>query len=477
MYDSSRPRRGRRARKPTVRPKSREPDSVNETPLKFGTFFLELVSTGGTFRVPSPTTSDEEEIERLEKGTQNAELLSARANQYLQLGSTGPRCHGTSHLDSETSLSSSLKHPPTVLSASANPSENQAPASVAFAVQQRPAGMVTEREPPRSSLEQPSQPKSTAPVVFGRPSVPGAKAPTSSIFNVPKPNQPRPEHHRSSQPANEPRGSSDPRINSSSQQHDPAKISYDQGQKPIQAPLWTPDWYKAYRNKLNDQMGAAQQDPTTYPKPATSRPNLPDPDVVEIPKPTNLPTWNNQPRMNPQPTYSVYQLTAHGFAAAGYSSSRNVIDLTKRDEFDPDASLRNDQFGAPDPYLYLSEDKAAENIKALLEGTFEDEEDKPQTRSRKQKLNTQGYKLAERLKDLNVKSEENKENVVGKQVEDDDEGEVDDGTVEGLKVKLLPHQIEGVEWMKDKECGKKKRNGVLPKGGILADDMGLVRVL
>lgn len=63
--------------------------------------------------------------------------------------------------------------------------------------------------------------------------------------------------------------------------------------------------------------------------------------------------------------------------------------------------------------------------------------------------------------------------------EDEDEGEkekVDDGTMAGIKVKLLPHQIEGVEWMRGRELGPIKR-GKLPKGGILADDMGLGKTL
>ena len=38
--------------------------------------------------------------------------------------------------------------------------------------------------------------------------------------------------------------------------------------------------------------------------------------------------------------------------------------------------------------------------------------------------------------------------------------------VHGMKCVLLPHQIQGVQWMKDREMGKYK-------GGILADDMGL----
>ncbi|WFD33295.1 ABC-type xenobiotic transporter [Malassezia cuniculi] len=38
--------------------------------------------------------------------------------------------------------------------------------------------------------------------------------------------------------------------------------------------------------------------------------------------------------------------------------------------------------------------------------------------------------------------------------------------IDGLKCRLLPHQIQGVEWMKSRELGD-------GKGGILADDMGL----
>ncbi|KXH45893.1 SNF2 family domain-containing protein [Colletotrichum nymphaeae SA-01] len=68
-------------------------------------------------------------------------------------------------------------------------------------------------------------------------------------------------------------------------------------------------------------------------------------------------------------------------------------------------------------------------------------------------------------------------------MESEDEGEekekgeaVNDGTVEGLKVKLLPHQVEGVEWMRGRELGPVKK-GKVPKGGILADDMGLGKTL
>lgn len=85
---------------------------------------------------------------------------------------------------------------------------------------------------------------------------------------------------------------------------------------------------------------------------------------------------------------------------------------------------------------YVDPKKAAADIKALLEGSLEDEEDK---------------------------------------VMDEDDG-IDRSQIEGLKVRLLPHQVEGVEWMKGRELGPVKK-GKVPKGGLLADDMGLGKTL
>ncbi|KAI8958111.1 SNF2 family N-terminal domain-containing protein [Daldinia sp. FL1419] len=85
---------------------------------------------------------------------------------------------------------------------------------------------------------------------------------------------------------------------------------------------------------------------------------------------------------------------------------------------------------------YVSPKKAAADIKALLEGSIEDEED----------------------------------NGEGKE-----DGE-DKSHVEGLGVRLLPHQVEGVEWMRGRELGPVKK-GKVPKGGLLADDMGLGKTL
>ncbi|KAI2772759.1 SNF2 family N-terminal domain-containing protein [Daldinia loculata] len=85
---------------------------------------------------------------------------------------------------------------------------------------------------------------------------------------------------------------------------------------------------------------------------------------------------------------------------------------------------------------YVDPKKAAADIKALLEGSIEDEE--------------------------------------GEDAKEED-GE-DKSHVEGLSVRLLPHQVEGVEWMKGRELGPVKK-GKVPKGGLLADDMGLGKTL
>lgn len=162
------------------------------------------------------------------------------------------------------------------------------------------------------------------------------------------------------------------------------------------------------------------------------------------------------------------------------------VDLTNDDDdddaFDPDAALREDRFGGADPYAYVDPSQTSHNIKALLEGAFDDDGDKPKMRLRKRAAKKQQQKvkeekkissLEEKLKKLEidaVKDEPKEEETDTKEEEDEDE---EDGTVEGLTVKLLPHQVEGVSWMIDKEIGERKKNGVLPKGGILADDMGL----
>lgn len=128
----------------------------------------------------------------------------------------------------------------------------------------------------------------------------------------------------------------------------------------------------------------------------------------------------------------------------------------------------NDPFGTADPMMYIDSAKADENIKALLEGAMDDEADKPRTRRRKKELDAKIDSLSRKMQNMDVKEEE---------AEQEEEEEIDDGTREGLKVKLLPHQIDGVDWMQNKEVSTKKVKGILPKGGILADDMGLGKTI
>ncbi|KAI0434215.1 SNF2 family N-terminal domain-containing protein [Xylaria sp. FL1042] len=85
---------------------------------------------------------------------------------------------------------------------------------------------------------------------------------------------------------------------------------------------------------------------------------------------------------------------------------------------------------------YVDPKKAAADIKALLEGSLEDDDEK-------------------------LPKDEITENRA---------------RIEGLKVRLLPHQVEGVEWMRNRELGPVKK-GKVPKGGLLADDMGLGKTL
>ena len=181
--------------------------------------------------------------------------------------------------------------------------------------------------------------------------------------------------------------------------------------------------------------------------------------MVEIPKPANFPL---QPTYaNPAPVYSSHATT--GFTAVNpYNRPGTVVDLTT------EPALFDDKFGAADPNNYIDAGQATDNIKALLEGAFEDAEDKPRTRGRKKKVEAAVEKLTDKLQNLEVKAEEKKH----EEAELEEEEEEDDGTIEGLKVKLLPHQMDGVEWMRDKETSQKKTKGVLPKGGILADDVG-----
>ena len=202
------------------------------------------------------------------------------------------------------------------------------------------------------------------------------------------------------------------------------------------------------RNTMEDQR-----------QPRSSVPSSDD-DFVGIPRPTNPPAFAARPAkppmfssqtILPKPVDNFVDLTADTIGMASTSD------------------LFHDRYGAADPQIYMDSGKATDDIKALLEGAFEDEDDRPRTRQKKKQAQDD---LVARLEELKVNGAE-KEAEPTKE----DEADEDDGYVEGLKVRLLPHQVEGVSWMRDKELGTKKTRGVFPKGGILADDMGLGKTI
>lgn len=156
-------------------------------------------------------------------------------------------------------------------------------------------------------------------------------------------------------------------------------------------------------------------------------------------------------------TYGGFQTVNTGYKGYNYS--------------DRTANNYRDPVGAP--YTFVDPAKAQEDLKALLEGVIDDEDDAPRTRSRKKRKEAEANDLAKKFKTFSVDDDDEELAVAS----DEEEEVEEDGTVEGIKVKLLPHQVEGLEWMRGRELGTGKKGAKVPKGGILADDMGLGKTL
>ncbi|KAL8832548.1 MAG: hypothetical protein Q9170_004839 [Blastenia crenularia] len=429
MADQQRPVWPLRQPRPrTISPRSKEvsvPDPIDPTRV---------------FRVPSPTTSEEAENQHLEEETQlvsvNSESTTQAATSSFMLDTepgTPNKPLDLSRLGDSSSLFSNVQDSPFFYFGASstayfefiadNPGKNGAQNN-----------MVVEREPPKATpstqktnqltFERVKQPE------FGKASPLQNRLLPKDVFNVPKANNTRPEHHRPA-PTYQP----------------PSQNLNGQALKTLGQPL--------YQHAI----------------PVASSPN--GNGVVEIPRPKQPALWSSKP-ITQQPLFSSHQGTQSFAAVNPYQPPANFIDLTQsKNTFDPNIALLDDRFGAADPYTYVDAGKATENIKALLEGAFEDDEERPRTRGRKKKVEAAVVGLTEKLKDLDVEKEPD-QNEAHEETDEEDE---DDGTVEGLNIKLLPHQVEGVEWMRDKEARVKKKNGVLPKGGILADDMGLGKTI
>ena len=401
-------------------------------------FETETLSSSGSFRVPSPTDSEEEEVQRQEDRESSTPDLPARHTSSfpVKIDFTNKHNGRLSFLGDSSSLFSNTdsKFSPT-------PGNVQQPFQFGepqflekkvFDFDSPVASkMVIEREPPKATPQKP--PSSEFPNVyqpeFGKPSPLQNRLRPDTMFNIPKPNQPRPEHHR---------------------------IVPDTEKSRLQT---VKDLTQNVVDGIRTNLIAKPRD---------------DPEIIEIPRPMNAPAQNIYPR--PAPVFSAYNAPSNGFSAVN-AHQMPFVDLTRpmpQDQFNPDAALFDDRFGAADPYTYVDAGKANENIKALLEGAFEDEDDKPRTRGRKKRVDAAVEDLADKLHGLNVEKGNQEE---GDLKQDEEDEEEDDGTIEGLNVKLLPHQGDGVSWMRDKEIRVKKKNGILPKGGILADDMGLGKTI
>ncbi|KAH8129034.1 hypothetical protein FP744_10007525 [Trichoderma asperellum] len=113
-----------------------------------------------------------------------------------------------------------------------------------------------------------------------------------------------------------------------------------------------------------------------------------------------------------------------------------------------------------DEVFYTDPAKANQDLKALLEGGMEGDDDEGVEADEEQQPQLPGEE--KKAKDSSVLK--------------DPKTIAKDGNVEGLKVQLLPHQVEGVNWMRGRELGPVKK-GTVPKGGLLADDMGLGKTL
>ena len=255
----------------------------------------------------------------------------------------------------------------------------------------------------------------------------------SNLFISSKTTNPRPEHFKPPQSTN-------PLL----QAHNQSRVQAEPPapSKPVQASTYSSHAYDA--------------------RPAALSRPVDDAYAIDVPRTTITRPWVPPPTAPPM--FSSNNVTNP------YFNSHNFIDLTTASVgMATNAGLYDDKFGAADPYTYVDSTTANENIKALLEGAFEDEDDKPRTRRHLKHIQDKADELVDKLKGMKVD--------VKQDGEDEDDTEEDDGTVEGLKVKLLPHQIDGAAWMRDKETGTKKTRGVLPKGGILADDMGLGKTI
>lgn len=149
--------------------------------------------------------------------------------------------------------------------------------------------------------------------------------------------------------------------------------------------------------------------------------------------------------------------------------------------------------GSREEVFYTDPTKASADLKALLEGGMEEEDDEAE-----EEEETKEEKKEPEAKEPQAKGPQtdsiSKPKPSSKEIPQPSETSSTtdtgkpakkvvkrskipkSGKVDGLNVQLLPHQVQGVEWMRGRELGPVKK-GTVPKGGLLADDMGLGKTL
>ncbi|KAF2452906.1 SNF2 family N-terminal domain-containing protein [Lineolata rhizophorae] len=345
-------------------------------------------------------------------------------------------------------------------------------------VQQAPPQQQQPLQPaPNSTINHTRRSNGAAAPEFGKPSPlrNPSKDKYAHLFNMPKPGQPRPEHHQPPAESRQPGfGTSKAARPNNASANDDSVVEIS---RPQAAPSWTT--HPAQRPMFSSATASASTSASGF-------------QPVNIPgyKPVgggsaNAGGWQSVNRPTPMnfgTTASYVDFTGPSKKAAKPEPESDISDAESNASFNADAGVVADakRFGAADAMEFVDQGKANENIKALLEGAFGEEEEgaekiKLRRVLRKRAKNEGEAKgLVDKLKALEV---ENKSDQKEDAKEEEDEEDDDDGTVDGLAVRLFPHQIDGVAWMTDKEVGARKRNGVLPKGGILADDMGLGKTI
>ncbi|CAG8062236.1 unnamed protein product [Penicillium olsonii] len=236
---------------------------------------------------------------------------------------------------------------------------------------------------------------------FGKPSPIGPQQKSNHLFNIPKPNQARAEHHRVPHRSN---NQPDPRAR---QNHPPPGPQGYRPSAPSGAVAATP---AAKRSEPWDPFKPVA--PSAYNNPRGGF----QPGSVSIKRPENV-TWTT-PRA-PRPIFQSKPLPPKPS-----NSSKNLqsfIDLT-RDQTDPipraPASHTPSRFGAMDMDGYVDTAMANENIKALLEGAFEDEDDSQSKATDKKKKKKGSKKKQSKAKPKDVATKDNKKEQAADDLDD-----------------------------------------------------------